>query len=649
MSIGIGIQVDARQVEQARKNIEALNGSMQQTESLGNLGIDDKHLSNVAGLVVKIREDIRRMQSIANEGNRKGGLVDAKQLGEAGKISERLLETFGSYVGKVSLARDELKKLIREKDALVKKEQELGRLDPFERQRLGMLNERIDSRQRLVNRHSERADEMRMRLNAANQDIGGFGVADPGGGGLAAMFSRMGLGRWVGLGALAYLGSKAVGSVRSGMSLDQQVSHAEADLVPRAGSLDARGQSMGTHGYGPVETMAILDALNRTGGYRRDDLSDLGETAKMFARGRGVDVNTTANYMGTVGAYMSADSKKLNDTMEKLRNSIVQGGAEGRAEEFMNRNLQLLSRIAEGRGGMMTAEQAAFVTGFQGALWGGQTGVGKGQSGQNIVQSLDAMIRGGGKSKGEQLMFWEAYGGNNIKSPEDYWKFKERLDEGMSERNLRDIYKYYRTLYGTDRQGNLSVYGKLAMQEMTGLTTSQINEVVRHGDKGFPLAAGSNVDIFGTQGSIATDAEKAKGLRGNIDRDLDARAKTLEYQMGTHAVDVSNQVRRLQIEGVEGALRSLQNASDFWESQQLPANHDEMKRLEVQGGRLPTDAHMGGSRADSAPRWFDRPEEFRRDLEAAFTGAIGAQKDVPQKVIIVNPDGRPAPAMGSGY
>lgn len=644
-NLGIQLSVDARQVEQARKNIEALNGSLQQTESLGNLGIDDRHLSNVAGLVVKIREDIRRMQSIAAEGNRKGGLVDVKQLGEAGKISERLLETFGAYIGKVSLARDELKKLTREKDVLLKKEQELGRLDPFEKQRLGMLDERISTRQRIVNRHSEQADVMRMRLNAANEDLGGFGVQGPGGD-FNAFLAGAGLGPAVaklkrfatlggGAAALAALPIASYASdALSGKETAERFARQEAEMWPRVGGGPGLLESnRGSYGFDPMQHIALADQLNKIGNLRRFNLLDATEGVKQFARGRGVDASSVASYAGSVAAFTGADGQQLNATLAQLRDYMVRGGTAGRGEEFMNRNLQILTRIAESQGGAITPEQSRFLMGMQTSLWSGASPVGKGQSGQSLMEALDSMFRGGGKSRGSQLFMWEALGGNEIKSADDYWRYKQRLDEGLSERNLKAYFAHARRVWGTDASGELTALGKMALQSETGLSTAQINLISRQ------MAAGKPFEAIGSTGSPEDDAQAAlRSTRGGRGLAISAQKAANEMSLGAplHSGAVKwrevDQSIRYKLPGMLGDVLRRPDAD-------LP----------------PENFVMGGAGAatrplPAMPSWEGNltPSEVRQAIEQGMDAALEKQRTRPTRVIIEGQS--PATnANGSGY
>ena len=559
MSIGIGINVDAHQVQVARNAIQDMNGALRDTEKMDNIFPGAKGLENVSGLVKRVTEDVRRMQQIAASSDKKGGALDKNQFMEVEKIQKRLLETFGAYIGKVSLARSELKKLIQEKEKLAKKEDETGWLDPVERDRKEYLEKTIKLRSRFVQRNTDRVEELRMQLNAANETVGGSDIENGPGMGRQAMGGLMrGLPlKKIGVAAIAaYVGAKVFQGIREGMGVERAFSHQEAGMLMR-GAKNLRRKS--TYGFGPAEHIAIAGAIQSTSGYGGDELNKATETAKRFSVGEGVSSQSSASYIGSVAAMESLPALKMAEAMEKLRGAITTAGAKGRSEEFMTRNLQLLGRIAEGRGGEIDEKSADYITALQSSLWKGKDAVGKGQSGENIVSSLDNTIRTGGRSQGEQLLLWKALGGEKIRTTDDYWAYKKRLAEGATPDNVGRYYETVKKLYsdGSDKMWSL---GKLALQAMMpNLSPKQIEKVVELGDSG--KLKGKNLkEVFTATGSTAADAEMASGLRGNLDRSTQARKDDLEMDAGTTAVTVSNvatQTGTAMGETLLGQLRDL--------------------------------------------------------------------------------------------
>ena len=480
MSIAIGINVDARQVQEARKAIDDMNGAMRQTEGLGTLGGDEKHLTNVAGLMKRVREDVARMHQLAGQGERKGGILDPKQFAEVEKINRRLLETFGSYVGKISLARDELKKLISEKDRLATKEREYGRLDPSERRQMEDLEKRITSRQRVVNRHSERADEMRMSLNASNEAVQGFGMTEVGAGAALTQMRNMML-RYV---APAYIAAKAFGYVQAGSATDESLAKQELAVLRRGGSgVEGNG---GTFGFTTQEHLSIADILNATGNFRDSDLSAMVEMAKQFALGQGLESASVGNYMGQVGAM--SGNRDLTSAMEKLRGAFLQADVGGRTDEFMQRNLQILTRIADSRGGYLGESSRDFITGLQSAYWAGNSPIGQGQSGQNMITAMDELIRGGGKNQGEQVLLWQAMGGNKITTSADYVGFLRKLERGIE--NSPEVLSYIREMTGGDHNDQITFLKSM----LPGLSIDQIEEILARGGGGYGVGGGGGID-----------------------------------------------------------------------------------------------------------------------------------------------------------
>jgi len=563
MSIGIGISVDARQVKAAKASVEELNSALHQTEAMPDLLPGSKHLANVSGLVKNVAADIQRMQGLARAGERKGGMLDARQFSEAEKISKRLLETFGAYVGKVSLARDELKKLIAEKERLERKEFESGRLDPFERSRVEELEKEIVRRNRLVNRHSERVEEMRANLNAANESVGGYGMApdQQGGGGLLGGMSMRSLMTGAFAGAVGiYAFSKAKQMLSEGMNIAESFNRAEVDMLRRG--VTGTRDNIVSYGFTPQEHIDMFNAVLSRGGYAN---SEVVEAAKAFSRGRGVSDASATNFMGTYAAYTGADSKRLADSMEKLRGALITGNVNGRAEEFMSRNVQLLTRIAEGSGGAMSGRGADYITGLQAAMWAGNSPVGKGQSGASMISAMNDFISGGGSSPGEQVALWQALGGNGITSPDDLWGLKERMARGIKDpNNVVALFDWVKNTYGTDDDGRVSSIGKMALQEMLGkhgMRPDQINKLVELDASGKLTAAGAS-RYTGAGGSIYGDASEAMAHLGNYDREMKAQVQLRELEAGEPILRTADAIREVGVQIYDNVHKALKDVMD---------------------------------------------------------------------------------------
>jgi hypothetical protein len=227
---------------------------------------------------------------------------------------------------------------------------------------------------------------------------------------------------------------------------------------------------MGTFGFTPGEHFGIASGINAGGGYGGDMLRALTETAKAFALGQGVSEQGAAGYMGTIGSY-TTDPRNLSSQMEKLRDAFVKANVGGRTEEFMGRNLQLLSRIAESRGGELDARTRDMVTAMQVSLWQGDSPVGKGQSGANMIGAMDDFIKGGGKTKGEQVMLWQALGGNRIKSSKDLWEFEQRKERGIE--NSPEVLEHFKGLAAGDKYTELNMLRSV----MPHLSTANIEKI----------------------------------------------------------------------------------------------------------------------------------------------------------------------------
>jgi hypothetical protein len=551
MTIGIGINVDARQVKDARKAIEDLNGAMVQTQEQPVVP-GGAHLEEVSAQIKRITADINRLRTIASTGEKRGGILDKQQFTEVEKLTRRLRENLGVYTKDLHGAREEMRQLVAEKERLVA----VGSSGKYESPGAGMvrLNRIKEIEGDIAGREGEMAGRNKLdrRLHPtlrtgseATDAISTYGVAAVGGGGKAA------LGKGLAIGAALLGGMSIMGFISDSMAKSYAFGGTDADLQ-RRGAGDLRTNA-GRYGYTPMEHLGIADALNHTGNLRGAGLDSALETVKAFSRGRGFDADNTANYMGTMGAYTGRGGKELTAGMEKLRGAIVKSDAGGRGEEFMNRNLQLLSRIAEGRGGAIDGKGADFITALQAAFWAGGSPVGKGQSGQNMVGAMDEMIRsGGGGSHGAQLMMWQALGGDNIRTSEDYWKYKERLGEGAGNPdNVSAFYNYAKKLYGDD-----PAMLKVALSSMMpGLAPAQINEITRMGENG---TLGSPGGYLRASGSISGDADAAGKLQGNQNRATVAGIENVKLGLGDMALPIANKAKGgLTLLGERG-LKSMQ-------------------------------------------------------------------------------------------
>lgn len=232
-------------------------------------------------------------------------------------------------------------------------------------------------------------------------------------------------------------------------SVNQTASYGagEADLLMRGGN-DRFRHNAKLQGYTPEEALAIQNAIGSRTGFQDKELNDASYQAAWYGRRMGMSGQSVSNYIG--GTYAatgwSGDSiseGSVDKQLKYLRDTAVALGARGRIEEVLHNNQQIMTSIVQGRGGKeLSATERMDTLAMQMALWGTSGQLGKGQSGANLLATMDQSIRGGGKTPGEKMFLAQALGVESVNSLEDIWEFNKRMNEGASKRNVKSVIDY---------------------------------------------------------------------------------------------------------------------------------------------------------------------------------------------------------------
>lgn len=540
MAIGIDIKVNASQVGTAKREVGFLSRALREIEEHGEIDLGNDRLAETGALVKRLGSDVQRLKSLAAAGDRKGGIIHKDQLQEAEKLSRRIRENFAGYSGTLSQARGELTKLIRERRALdeVGKSARYEAPDAFIRrqERMQGLQAEIDAKQAEVGRleaHRIRLGVLRREGTEAAGSVTGFDTP-----GLGTGLLRKSLAA----GATLFGGLSVIALLRESFDQAKHFAPAEADLEVRGGR-NLRENS-GTLGFLPLEHLRAADTLNRRLGYGREELNSLTDTAKRFARGHGITVDAVTGYASGTHQSLYLSAPLFEKHLNRLTSAIGKAGVGGRVEEFLSLNRDLLGRISQGIGGReLSGHEAGWLTSLQAALWERPGAMGKGESGVSFLGKLDAGIRSGGKTPGEQLFLWNAMGGDSVHNIADYERLLERKERGIGDsRNLKAVLELAQREFGSDDKGGLSPLGRLNLRSIFGLTVEQTRTASDM------LAEGTfdekSISRFLEGGDNTARANAAMKLPGNVTRETEARKAQKELPVGSVLVETTDLLKR---------------------------------------------------------------------------------------------------------
>jgi hypothetical protein len=583
VTIGIDLHVNSSQVRHGRQEVEFLNKALRETEKLGDKGpvrvpgglpgtspgrlketaedlrriklLTDTGQAQGSGLLKEITADLQRIKRLADTGQRHGGLLKREQFAEAEKLSKKIRGNFDAYGKGLGKARQELTRLIQEKQRLLS----VGESGKFESpadyiRRQGRLRE-IDARLPDAERRAAssrknigRASDLARQSREQDERLAGMGVDN-------GMGPLMGYGkRAMGFGLALMGGMAMLGFLKNSISEETMYAYGESDLQ-RRGAVNMRPFAT-THGFTPMEHMQVADTLNRGTGFGGVKLLAATETAKAFARGQGLSGDVVSGYMGGIQQGTGLSAQLYVKHMERLRDAFVKADVGGRNAEFLQLNRQLVNQLAAGAGGRaLSSSQLEWLTGLQATMWSQPGMLGKGESGANLLSTLDQCIRAGGRTPGEQLFFWQAFGGDKIKTAADYYEFEKRKEAGLSDpRNLRDSYNLAVRKYGVGRDGKLSELGRMALTKLfPKMKLSQADMLADLGARGM-LNQAAVKKILQAEGSVYGDAKEADKLRGNEYRASEAAEKKAKLKVGEGLAPPISKVKKGVWESVSGGI-----------------------------------------------------------------------------------------------
>ena len=389
--LGIAIGVDAQKVRDAKRDVDTLNRTLRETEEY-NLEVGKDGLDETQKLLKRLGDELRRLKGFAREGEKAGGILNAGQFKEAGKLSRDILGNFEKY-------HDQIKGATREMWRLVDAQAKLQDLssDPktsaAARSRyidqIGALDDRIKAAQErrdALLKHQGKFGAIAEEAVDATGQIGGFGRF--GAGSLQRQIRRA-LGWGLGIAGVTSLTGFLHGSLTEAAEY--------ADLYAPA-RMRGVGRGEARHGYSQRQTLAIADSLNQTTALAGEGLDTLTEHVQTASRAFGQSADLLAGYAAAV--FRATNVAPGGRRFDQVYNLMANTGTVGRGGEFLQTNQGLVERIAASVGGAMTPAQEAKLLELQAALWSRPGQIGKGSSGANIIDIANNAIIGGGQTRG---------------------------------------------------------------------------------------------------------------------------------------------------------------------------------------------------------------------------------------------------------
>jgi hypothetical protein len=404
MSLGIDIQAKFQTVVEAKKQIEMLGTSLKNVHGLsdlGDFGFDPSQSERVREMVTQVQ----RLNTIAGQGERKGGFLDKRQFQEASRMMMQLTKNVQDYGRELEKLKQKHAELGREERQLLNKistgggsSDDIRRRNEIRRQR-SETGEEIDKLQR----DEERVQRLRRDAMHAQNNIGGMGQES---GGMSGIKKALG---W----ALAAAGGFSIlGFLSQSRAKYQQSSGHEATLGAR-GIKGGFGDNVGI-GIGPLEQMAMIENLGQSAGLSGDKARGAANMSGAFGRAMGVDPNSVAGMYSTMyGA--SGNASYGSGAIGMMGEAIRKGMDKAKTTELMtliSRNTQITASAMHGAGtGNLAGASTALAIE---AIMAQQNGASYGQfaKSQEFAGVMQNGLQGAGTGAGDIRLF-SAMGGFN--------------------------------------------------------------------------------------------------------------------------------------------------------------------------------------------------------------------------------------------
>lgn len=543
MAIGIDIQTRFQSVADARKQVEMLGTSLQDVQGLtdlGNMGFEPSQTERVKELV----QQVNRLNTISNVGERRGGLLDAKQFAEAQRLMQQLTRGVQDYGKEIDKLKQKHAEMLRE-ERQIQDRIATGRATPQDRarrqelrQEQGTTGDEIDRLQR----DEARIQRVRQDTMHASQQIGNMQQQEQNS-------TASTLKKALGWGLAAAGGFSILGFLSQSRAKYQQSVGQAAELHARGIQGADGGVGMG---YGPLEYQGLLGNLSQTTGVSGDAAQRKAYSTALFARSQGVDINQASALHGQV--YQATGNNNLsNNMMIGLTSTGIDKSKMPELLQQIAKNTQVMSSAQGGAGLTQDMMLMSAYAAVQAMKQGDKEGAVFAKSGEFANFMTNGMQDAG--TPAGNLMLFQALGGfegemgygkihqmNKIKS-EGFWNNMDVFDKLMMNapklRGEKGSEEYQNSL--NERAGWMETYFQGTMK-MSPRATELLAESMGKGGilEGF---SGNKEDMVKKLNTIiasgGTDGQRAKELKAEIDKNpemdklnREARREQLHIEAG---------------------------------------------------------------------------------------------------------------------
>ncbi len=482
MSIGIRLGVESSEVRVARTEVKGLKDDLRGVSRSEPIHIGEG-LDESAEYLRQISKEITKLRRIGDAGSKKG-FLDIEQFKQASNLSGEIRKNFDSYRESLSRAEAQLEKLVTRRNELKRIEQTAWRKS--EREDAAKELKTVDSKIERLSRQLDKRVFTEERLAKQARDE----AARIDRMGTTPMSQRLPFKKALGYGAALLGGMSVLGFAQDSISKAIAAQTTAADISQRGGTDLLRPSTLG---YTPQESLTLTDTLNRGTGAKGESLNAQTELAKTFARAMGTEVQSIGGYMASIYQPTGADERRYERHLREIAGAVKEGGWEGRIDQFMEQNQQLIKSVSMMRGGApLTSEEVSRLTKMQSSIWSYAGLAGQGESGVQLMDRLEQGIVRGGSGPGQQMFIMNALAGN-VTSARDYWDYVGLREEGLlgasgdPERqrgNLEQIMRHSYEQFGAAEDGSLNVAGLFNLRNTFGLTkrqTEMIDDLYRQG------------------------------------------------------------------------------------------------------------------------------------------------------------------------
>ena len=562
MGIGIGISVDARQVKEARKEVEFLNKTLQETEESGDFAPGKEGLETTGKLVKQITEDIRRMKGLVVKGEQQGNLLNKNQFQEAATLSKRIGQNMAEYTKEISKARNELSKLLAEKLKL----ERTSTADPKkwvaaqeQLESLAAREKELRQHYNKIRKYDPRAQEAARRGAEYSGAIGGYGDAPDGsgsGGGNSIAMAKKALG----LAVAAAGGLSIYGFIASSRAKYQHAIQQEDPLWAKGIRSYRSGDSIGL-GVSPTEHMHLLSSISRSTGLNdRTGIRESALSTEIFAKSQGLSLDEAANLRSTIYQATGKAGNLPNNVMMSL---TAQGIEKSRMPELLQqiqKNTGVIAQAQKGAGLSDKQMAMALFASIQAIKGGNKESAVFAKSGEfsNIMQNG---LTGAGTPAGE-IMLFQAMGG--FDGPMDWEKLRKmrQMREGGFYENpdlLKKIIGYLPGGTAEDKAEQLAT-----LNPNWNLSSKSSLMMVKAFDKGgiladFPVGGTKEQMLKKLEGLVAGGNGQAKELLKEIEKNPALSKQAKEAKQEALEIKVGEKLHAA-FGGVQNALIDLTNA-----------------------------------------------------------------------------------------